>query len=91
MKEDYQNKDKEESDRKCFEFNQVIEDTIDIRFGKTKMLSPDFEGAFGISRNSGKKLGKGLAALEYFLGLEDSAIPDEYCQLISEAYGNEGI
>lgn len=86
MKDHYDDHEKEEHDRRTYNFNNVIESAIDKRYGNSNMLSPDFEGEFSISHNQGDKLGKGLAALRHFQGLAEKDIQQNMINLITSVY-----
>jgi len=86
MKPEYDDPEKEKSDRYAYEFNKVIERAIDEKFGYSIMHSPDFESSYSISRNQGSKLGKGLAALKHFQFLDEKDIPENMVQLLTEIY-----
>ena len=86
MKDHYDDHEKEEPDRRTYNFNKEIESAIDKRYGNSNMLSPDFEGEFSISRNQADKLGKGLAALKHFQGISDNNIPKNLVDLLTRIY-----
>ncbi|MEN6623975.1 hypothetical protein SDC9_42770 [bioreactor metagenome] len=86
IKPEYDDPEKEKSDRYAYEFNKVIEKAIDKKFGYSMMLSPDFEGCYSISRNQGSKLGKGLAALKHFQSLDEKDIPENMVRMLTGIY-----
>jgi len=86
IKDSYINPDKEKADKRTYKFNNTINSEISSQFGTPKMISPDFEGFFSISRTQGDKLGKGLAALKYFQSLEDDKIPESMIDLLEKIY-----
>ena len=86
MKPSYDNPGKERADRTTYEFNKIIEESVHPKLGELRMISPDFEGCFGISRSQWEKLGKGLAALKHFQMINDEAIPEVMIQLLTRIY-----
>ena len=54
--------------------------------GKVVMLSPDIEGAGGISKSQGKKIGKALAALDHFEAMQIDDIPERLKELVEACY-----
>ncbi|MBU0610127.1 MAG: AAA family ATPase, partial [Armatimonadetes bacterium] len=82
-----EDEDKEEYERqvRLFGENKLIHDTCEALFGGPFMVSPDFEGIAGVSKNQGEKWGKPLAAARHF-GDANNAVPAELEQLVREAY-----
>lgn len=87
MKSSYDNPDKEQSDRFAYEFNSEIEKITKPGLGTPIMIPSDFEEYFSISKNQGKNIGKGLAALKHFQSLNDDEIPDRMRDLLTIIYG----
>lgn len=67
--------DKRGEKRRTFELNSAIATLIDNRIGGVCMLSPDFEGASGVSKTQGSKKGKAIAALDHFSEIPADNIP----------------
>lgn len=86
MNPSYDDPEKESAARKTFELNIFINEQIDNNIGIYNIVSPDFEGAFSISRKKGDKLGKGLAALKHFQEISNDAIPENMIKLLITAY-----
>lgn len=81
--------DKHKARQRTFELNARIVDLVEPPLGAVEMLSPDFEEASGVSKGQGKKLGKPIAALEHFDGLETDVIPERLIQVVQSAFSRE--
>lgn len=73
--------DRIKAKRSTFSMNATIAGAVNSAFGNVILLSPDFEGACGVSRNQGEKKGKALAALDHFAKLSDDELPGELVAL----------
>ena len=62
--------------KRTFELNDEIRQGIDPTIGRVYVLRPDFEGAAGVSRRKGEKVGKALAALQFFSETPIDQIPE---------------
>jgi CRISPR-associated exonuclease Cas4 len=72
--------------RRTFELNEVIRNAVKDGPGIVETLSPDFEGASGVSRSQGERKGKALAALDYFHGKDATEIPDRIQRVVRTAF-----
>ena len=81
------NEDKIRAKRRTYELNDEIRSIVNTEIGEAVMLSPDFEGAAGVSRSQGDKKGKALAALDHFDEMPPNEIPDDLTRLIEKIYG----
>ena len=72
---------------RTFELNQIIAELVDEELGTIFVLSPDFEGASGVSRSQGDKKGKALAALDHFEDKSLGELPEILVELVAKAYG----
>lgn len=78
--------DKKSAKKRTFALNQTISDIVQEPIGRGVMMSPDIEGAGGISRSQGKKIGKALAALDHFEGMQVEDIPEPLKALVEACY-----
>jgi CRISPR-associated exonuclease Cas4 len=78
--------DKRESMQRLFQANQTIAGVVEANLGHVEMLSPDFEGAGGISHTQAEKKGKAIAALDRFDAMTDEQLPARLSQVICSAY-----
>lgn len=78
--------DRRQAKQRTFELNGRIAGLVEATLGAVEMLSPDFEAVSGVSKGQGRKLGKAMAALEHFDGLETDAIPEGLKQVIQSAF-----
>lgn len=85
------NKDKIQEKQRTFALNQEIIRLVNTPLGRVEMLSPDFEGVSGVSKNQGDKKGKALAALDYFETGDMSNIPERLKQIVLVAFAVRGI
>jgi len=83
--------DKTREKRRTFELNQQVAHSVDEPLGRVEVLSPDFEGAAGISRAQGERKGKALAALDYFDRISADEIPNSIEAAIRSAYQPEDV
>jgi len=72
--------------RRTFALNTAIADMINPGLGDVQLFSPDFEGASGISKSQGKKMGKATAALEHFSDLPVEEIPESVVSIVRAAF-----
>jgi CRISPR-associated exonuclease Cas4 len=79
-------KDKVRAKRDTFALNDTIAHLVDPLLGEALVCAPDFEGLAGVSRNQGKKMGKALAALEYFTDRPVDEIPRNVASIVRRAY-----
>jgi len=68
--------------RRAFELNIVISNLIDRGIGDLYMMSPDFEGASGVSKTQGVHKGKAIAALDHFSETAVDKIPANLQDLV---------
>ncbi len=80
------NDDKRREKRKAFELNANITAGINRDLGSVFVLSPDFEGASGVSKRQGDKMGKAIAALEHFSPLPVEDIPVSIQDIVRALY-----
>jgi putative ATP-dependent endonuclease of OLD family len=80
------NENKIREKRRTFELNATIADMIDYQIGDVSVISPDCEGASGISRSQGKKMGKAIAALEYYAETKTEDIPQPIKDMVFAVY-----
>lgn len=78
--------DKRHAKQRTFQMNETIANAIDAGLGSVEMLSPDFEGLSGVSRNQVEKKGKALAALDHFAELDAEDIPQRLVEAVRNAY-----
>ncbi len=71
---------------RTFKLNEEIRQRIDSTVGRVCVLSPDFEGAVGVSRRRGDKVGKALAALEFFSETPMDQIPETVRRAVKLAF-----
>jgi len=72
--------------RRTFELNATIAAQINKNTGKVLVFCPDLEGASGVSKGQGKKVGKALAALEHFSSTAIEKIPTPLLEIVRESY-----
>jgi CRISPR-associated exonuclease Cas4 len=80
------NENKCREKRRTFELNQQIGELVVAPLGSVEMFAPDFEGACGVSRSQGDKMGKALAALEHFEGLPADDVPKALVEIVEAVY-----
>ena len=73
--------------RKTFEFNITIANAVGDT-GNLEILSPDFEGCSGISKNQASNKGKALAAIDFFETVSANNIPTRLADVIRSIYGD---
>jgi CRISPR-associated exonuclease Cas4 len=78
--------DKTTSKKRTYALNASIAGMIEAPLGKVVMMSPDVEGAGGISKSQGRKIGKALAALDHFDGIQVEDIPEAVKTLVEVCY-----
>jgi putative ATP-dependent endonuclease of OLD family len=78
--------DKRKTKQRDFDVNADIAAAVKKGLGAVCILSPDFEGAAGVSKNQGDRKGKPIAALDHFEQLTDDAIPANLIEVIDAAY-----
>ena len=78
--------EKKREKQRTFKLNQDILNAIDNSIGRIEMLSPDFEGASGVSKRSGDRKGKALAALNYFEKNSVEAISERLKEIVRAIY-----
>jgi putative ATP-dependent endonuclease of OLD family len=83
--------EKRREKRKTFALNAQIAGLINPEFGLVRSLSPDFEGACGVTKSQGVKKGKAIAALDHFEKLKTEDIPPLLIQIIESAYGSQVV
>jgi putative ATP-dependent endonuclease of OLD family len=91
MPSDWTDEKKREKHR-TYSLNYTIAKLVDGELGVVHVLSPDFEGAAGVSRSQGEKNGKALAALNHFASKSEEDIPDPIRRLVRAVFsdGNGG-
>lgn len=72
--------------RRNFELNEKIAAEVCNDVATIHILSPDFEGASGVSKCQGEKMGKAIAALEHFSPLPVGDIPVSLQNLVRSLY-----
>jgi hypothetical protein len=72
--------------RRTFELNEKIRNAVKGGPGIVETLSPDFEGASGVSKSQGERKGKALAALDYFRDKDATEIPDRIQRVVRTAF-----
>lgn len=72
--------------RKTFELNGTIQSAIDPALGSAFVISPEFEGAAGVSKTQCEKKGKPLAAIEHFNAVGHEDIPARLVELVRAVY-----
>ena len=80
------NDDKRREKRRTFELNATIAAEINKDLGSVFVLSPNFEGASGVSKSQGDKMGKAIAALEHFSPLPIENIPESIQDIVRALY-----
>lgn len=85
------NADKRREKERTFRLNTDIRDSVQETLGKVEMISPDFEGAAGVSRNQGKDKGKALAALEHFEAVPTDQIPARLRSIVTAVYAQVSV
>lgn len=78
--------DKLEAAKKTYAINQKLQETCQTTNSTIEVISPDFEGLFGISKTQGKKKGKPLAAIDHFEELGVDKYPREAVELVKRLY-----
>ncbi len=78
--------EKKREKERTFKLNQDILNAIDESIGRIEMLSPDFEGSSGVSKRSGDRKGKALAALNHFENNSVEAIPERLKEIVRAIY-----
>ncbi len=78
--------EKTQSKEYTFRLNEQIAQLVDSPLGQIEVLSPDFEGASGVSRSQGDRKGKALAALDHFEGMPAADIPEAAKGVVAVAY-----
>jgi len=78
--------DKRKAKKNTFDLNATIQSLLDGSQGKVLMISPDFEEVAGISKSQGDKVGKPLAALQYFEDKSTESIPERIRELVQTIY-----
>ena len=78
--------EKKREKQRTFNLNQYIFDSIDKNIGRVEMLCSDFEKVAGVSRRSGVKKGKALAALNHFENKSVEAIPERLKEIVRAIY-----
>jgi len=81
------NENKIREKQRTFELNTIITNLVKTPLGHVEMLSPDFEGITGVSKNQGKNKGKALAALDYFEPIDKKAIPMHLKKIVTTVFG----
>lgn len=76
--------DKKREKKRTFELNKTIINLVETPLGQVEMLSPDFEELSGISKSQGAKMGKALAAIEFFNAVNE--IPKILEKVVREAF-----
>lgn len=71
---------------RTFELNDEILALAEQTGSIVRRISPDFEGATGISKAKGHRMNKPLAALDHFHGLALEDIPPTLREIIEEVY-----
>lgn len=72
--------------RRTYELNARISTEINKGFGSSVVISPHFEGASGVSKRQGDKMGKAIAALEHFSALAAENIPEHLKNIVNKLY-----
>lgn len=78
---------KREAKSRTYALNAELANLVEAPLGRIEVLSPDLEGASGVSKTQGEKKGKALAALDYFAGQGGDQIPDRLKEIVQSAYG----
>jgi putative ATP-dependent endonuclease of the OLD family len=82
--------DKRREKQRAFDINAQVAALVKPELGSVHVLSPDFEGACGVSRSQGEKKGKGIAALDHFEQVKNEDVPQPLIRIIDSAYGTKG-
>lgn len=77
---------KKREKKRTFELNKEIEQFVDSTIGKTIMLVPNFEDAFGISNTQGDKKGKALAAMDVYENKNVEDISQSVKDIVKSVY-----
>ena len=72
--------------QRTFELNAMIAAMINPDLGNVQVFSPDFEGAAGVSKTLGKKMGKATAAVEHFASLPKEEIPENVKDIVRATF-----
>lgn len=80
------NADKVREKRHTFGLNHTIQQATLGSNGRPVVISPDFEGFTGVSRNQADRKGKAIAALDYFDGIVTEAISADVAAIVRELY-----
>ena len=80
------NNDRKQSARNVFAENELISTAIDEAYGYVKVIKPNFEKAAGISRSQSEKMGKPIAALDFFSGRKTEEIPVAISDVVKSVY-----
>jgi len=78
--------EKRAAKQRTFAMNVSIANGIDTHIGSVEMLSPDFEGVSGISRNQAERKGKAIAALDHFDPMPVDQVPARLNEIVRRAY-----
>ncbi len=78
--------EKRKSKQDTFKLNAIIANAVSDPAKQVHVMKSDFEAVAGISKNQGKKLGKPMAALEYFEKLSADDVPEVLKQVVQAAY-----
>lgn len=73
--------------RRTFELNAEIAAAVRNDIGSVCTLSPDFEGAAGISHTQADRKGKAIAALDFFSGIDLETVPGQIKSTLEIVYG----
>jgi CRISPR-associated exonuclease Cas4 len=83
------NRERQREKERTFQLNEKIAQLVEAPLGKIKIFEPDFEGASGVSKSRGKKMGKALAALEHFE--ERTDVPEDLRSAVETTYSQEQV
>ncbi|MBA7535416.1 hypothetical protein ES705_27671 [subsurface metagenome] len=72
---------KYDGQKKTYDENNIIKNTLDTTYGKIETFEPNFEKVAGISRSAVENKGKPLAAMERFED-EKSSVPDRIDEVV---------
>lgn len=78
--------EKRREKRRTFELNATIADLVNPDLGNALVISSNFEGASGVSKTRGKKIGKAIAALEHFSEKPPNEVPVDIRKLVISAF-----
>lgn len=85
------NVDKRREKERTFRLNEEIAQLVEAPLGEVRMFCPDFEGASGVSKSQGKKMGKALAALEHFEERAEAQMPALLTSVLEAAYSQGAV